>query len=164
MRSVGIPQRVLDDLEPAGDLAERVGGHLPVLGGEEARDVLAVRVQELADAEQQLGALPERPGAPGRERRLRDGHRAVDLLERSERDLAGLPAGRGVEDGAAAAGRAGDGGAADPVADLHDLARLEIARSGRRDDFGHGGSSSGYGDRRGGRFRTCCVPEAYRAG
>ena len=42
LQQVRDPARELDDLEPARDLAERVGEHLAVLGGEEPRDVLAV--------------------------------------------------------------------------------------------------------------------------
>ena len=57
---------VLDDLDAALHLAERVGEHLAVLGGEEPRQVLAVLVDELVDAEEELCALRERPVAPGR--------------------------------------------------------------------------------------------------
>ena len=58
----------LDHLEPARDLAHRVGEHLAVLGGEDPREVLSVRVEELADREEELGALRERRRAPRLER------------------------------------------------------------------------------------------------
>ena len=46
----------LDDLEPARNLAERVGLDLAVLRGEKAGDVLAVLVEQLAHAKQDLRA------------------------------------------------------------------------------------------------------------
>ena len=58
----------LDHLEPARHLAHRVGEHLAVLGGQELRDLLALLVEELADREEELGALRERERAPGGER------------------------------------------------------------------------------------------------
>ena len=62
------PAAVLDHLEPARDLALRVGEHLAVLEREELRDVLAVLVDELADPEEELGAPRERQRAPARTR------------------------------------------------------------------------------------------------
>ena len=109
------PAGVLDHLEPALHLAERVGEHLAVLRGEDPRDLLAVRVHQLADAEDQLGALRERDRAPGREGLLRGRDRAVDLLDGREVDLAGLLAGGRVVDGAAAPGLALGRSPADPV-------------------------------------------------
>ncbi len=92
-----------------------------MLRGEEAGDVLAARVDELADPEHDLRPPRERERAPGRERGLRRGHRPVDLLDRGEVDLAGLPSGGRVVDGAAAAGLSGHAPAADPVVDPGDL-------------------------------------------
>ena len=74
----------LDHLDPARDLAHRVGEHLAVLGGEEPRDLFAVLVEQLADPEEQLGAPRERERPPGGERRLRRLHGAVDLLDRAK--------------------------------------------------------------------------------
>src|SRR5262249_5838518 len=74
------PARVLDHLEAAGDLAERVGGDLPVLEGQEAGDVPAMLVDQLADLEEQLRAPRERDLAPGDERLLRDLNGGVRLL------------------------------------------------------------------------------------
>ena len=109
LRVVALEQRrdpadVLDHLDPALHLAQRVGEHLAVLGREQAREVLAVLVEELVDAEHQVGALRERPLPPGGERRLRRGDRAVDLLDAREGDLARLLAGRRVVDRPRAAG------------------------------------------------------------
>ena len=79
-----------------------------------------LRVEELADAEEQLGALRERHRAPGRERLLRALHRRVDLLDRREIDRPALHAGRRVEDRPAATRRPVDARAADPVGDPRD--------------------------------------------
>ena len=111
---------VLDHLEPALHLADRVGEHLPVLGREDPRDLLALRVNELADAEHDLRAPRERDGAPALERHpgIRDG--LADLLDRREIDLTGLRPDRRVVDGAASPRLAGNALAADPMADpLH---------------------------------------------
>ena len=58
----------LDHLEPARHLAERVREHLAVLGVRMLRDLLAPRVEELANREEELGPLRERQRAPRRER------------------------------------------------------------------------------------------------
>ena len=84
LSSVGMPQAVLDHLEPARDLAERVGVHLAVLAREDAGDVVAVRVEELADAEEELGAPRERERAPGREASFAAGDGGVDLLDEAK--------------------------------------------------------------------------------
>ena len=70
-----------------------------MLGGEQPGEVLAVRVEELADAEEELGAPRDRERAPGRECRLRRLNGEVDLLGGGEVDGAGLNAGRRVVDG-----------------------------------------------------------------
>ena len=129
-----MPQAELDHLEPARDLAARVGEHLAVLGGEDPRDLVAAVVDELANSEEELRAARERHRAPGREGRLggRDG--GADLLGRGEVDLGLLLAGRGVVDGAAAPRRAGDGPAADPVADALQACAL---LGGRGRELGH---------------------------
>ena len=69
-----------------------------MLGREEPREVVAVLVDELVDAEEELGALREREVAPRRVRVRGGGDRAVDLVDGGERDLAGLLARRGVVD------------------------------------------------------------------
>ena len=84
------------------------------------RDLLAPLVEELADREEELGALRERERAPRRERRLRGLDRAVDLLDRREVDRAGLLAGRRVVDGAGAPRLARVRGSGDPVVDRLD--------------------------------------------
>ena len=103
------PAGELDHLEPSRDLAHRVGEHLAVLGRQQPGEVLAMLVEELADPEVDLGLARERGRAPGGERRLGGGDGAVDLLDGGEVDGAGLLARRGVPNGAAAAGLAGDG-------------------------------------------------------
>ncbi len=129
------PAAVLDDLEPARHLAERVGEHLAVLAREDLGDLLAPRVQQLTDAEEELGPFRERGRPPGRESlpRCLDGR--VDLLHARKVDGAGLAAGRGVEDRAAAAGAAVDPAPADPVRDAR--------RSRCVDGLGHRGQRTG---------------------
>ena len=92
-----------DHLEPARNLAIGVGEDLAVLERQEAREVVVVVVDELADAEEDLGAARERERAPPREGALRSPDGRVDLLDRGEVDLAGLDASCRVQDGAAAA-------------------------------------------------------------
>ena len=92
-----------------------------MLHGEEARNVLTVVVDEIVDAEKDLGALREGDRAPGCERLPRGLDRGVDLFRRREVDGAGLTAERGVVDRAAAPRRAFDDTAADPVADPLDV-------------------------------------------
>ena len=72
-------------------------------------------VEELADAEEELGAARERHAPPALERALRGLDGRVDLLDGREVDLAALLAGRRVVDGAAAPRRALDALAVDPV-------------------------------------------------
>jgi hypothetical protein len=111
------PAAVLDDLEPARHLAERVGEHLAVLTGQDLGRLLAPRVEELPDAEEELGPLRERGLAPGREGGARSLDGRVHLLGGREVDGAGLAAGGRVVDGAAPSGAALDPAPADPVRD-----------------------------------------------
>ena len=81
LQQVRDPARELDDLEPARNLAERVGVHLAVLGGEEPCDVVAMLVEQLARTRKRSSArVDERRRAPRRERRLRGGDRALRPL------------------------------------------------------------------------------------
>ena len=106
-----------------------------MLVGEDARDLLAAVVDELADAEEDLRALRERRRAPGGERGGSGCNGRVDLLDGRERDLLRLLAGGRVVDGAGAPGRARHARAADPVPDLRQLARFAPGR--RCHDLGH---------------------------
>ena len=63
-----------------------------MLGGEDARDLLAALVDELADAEDELGATRQRHRAPGGERVARGRDGRVHLLDGREVDLARLHA------------------------------------------------------------------------
>ena len=102
---------------PRCDLAERVRKHLAVLGGEEGGEVLAALVRRARECGRAApcGGRATTRARPGRPPRPLDC--PADLLDRGEVDLAGLPAGGRVVDGAAAARLAGDDRAADPVAD-----------------------------------------------
>ena len=112
---LGDPARVLDVLEAAGDLAEAVGEHLAVLGGQQRRDFLAVRVDELSHPEHHFGASRQRRRSPLRERRLRCGHRSIDLCDRCEIDRRGLLPGGRVVHGRRIARRRLDDLPVDPV-------------------------------------------------
>ncbi len=86
------------DLKPPSDLADRVGGHLAVFGGDDRCDLLLVVVEQLTEGEEHLGALGERRLSPlcGGHGRL--GHDLVDQRLRREVDLAGHLTGRRVVD------------------------------------------------------------------
>jgi hypothetical protein len=74
-----------------------------------------VRVDQLPEAEQDLGAPAQRRLAPLGEGGLRRGHRRVDVGLGGEHDLVLLLAGGRVEDGSATV--SADPAAADPVLD-----------------------------------------------
>ena len=114
---------VLDHLDAALHLAVRVGKDLAVLRGEEPGQIVAVLVDQLVDAEEELGSLREGEVAPARVRGFRRGDRLIDLLDRREVHLARLLARRRVVDGAFAARVAADALAPDPVPD-----RLQLRR------------------------------------
>ena len=125
----------LDHLEPARDLAHRVGEHLAVLRRQQLRDLLATLVRRARGSAKKSSARfasdTARHVANACLRRLDGG---VDLLDRREVDRAGLTAGRGVVDGAAAARLPGDAAPADPVADPLDARAL---LDGRGCELGH---------------------------
>ena len=132
MISVRDAAAVLDHLEPAGHLAERVGEDLAVLAREDLGHLLAPRVRASSRMRKKSSARfasdVSRQAGKAVLRRLDGG---VHLLDRREVDGAGLAAGRRVVDRAAAAGAALDAAAADPVRDARD--------GGRVDRLGHVG-------------------------
>ena len=77
----------LDDLLAAGHLAERVGQHLAVLGGDDRRQLALAGVQQLAEREQDLGPLGQRGVPPPREGRRRGGHDRLDVVLAGEGHL-----------------------------------------------------------------------------
>ena len=106
-----------DDFLAAADLAERVGEHLAVLGGDDGGQLLLAGVEQLAEREEDRGALGDRGVAPGGEGRaggLDDGARVGDV---GQRDLAGHLAGGGVGDGGGPVAAAGEVLATGPVTD-----------------------------------------------
>jgi hypothetical protein len=72
---------------------------------------------QIADPEQDVGALAQRGGAPGRIGRLGLGDGGCQFVGRREVHVLRELPGRRIEDRTFAAGRARDGGAADPVTD-----------------------------------------------
>ena len=114
----------LDVLEPAGEFAGGVGGHFAVLLGDEVGDLVATRVHDLAEGEEDVGALGQRRRAPRGEGLLGHGDGGVHLGDTGESHRALLLAGGGVEDRAGAAGRPGHALSVDPVVDrVHVLLR-----------------------------------------
>ena len=130
LQQLGDSAAVLDHLEPARNLAECVGEHLAVLGREEPRDVLAMLVDEIADAEEDRRALRERDGPPCSERFPRGLNSAIDLFGRREVDHAGLPAERRVVHRPTPPRFALDAAAADPMADPLEFLLLLDGRCG----------------------------------
>ena len=107
--------RELEVLQAAGDLAQRVRRNLAVLGGQQRGELLAPLIDQVADAEHDLGPPRERGRAPFDEGARSGSDRCVDLLLGREIDPFRLAAGRRVVDRAAPARRALDDVAADPV-------------------------------------------------
>jgi hypothetical protein len=99
---LGEPAREFDVLEPAGDFAHGVAEDLAVLGRQPTGDFLGVSFDEIPKPEHELGPTGNADLAPFAVRRLRRGDRRIDLFDACERDLAGLQAARGVEDGGGA--------------------------------------------------------------
>ena len=120
----------LDVLDPACHLAERVGVHLAVLGGDGRRELLAVAVEQVAEPEQHLGPARQRRRPPAGERGLRRRHRGVELVGRGEIDHGCLLTGRGVVDRTVAARGSLDRATVDPVGDaFHGLPPLRISQA-----------------------------------
>ena len=88
LRQVPEAARELDDLHAAGDLAERVGEHLAVLGGEDLGQLLLAGVEQLAEREQHRLALGDRGVAPLRPRGGCGGDGGGDIRGRGEAHLA----------------------------------------------------------------------------
>ena len=65
LSSVGMPQQNSITSSPRATSPSASESDLAVLGREQPREVLAVLVEELADAEEELGAARERERAPG---------------------------------------------------------------------------------------------------
>jgi hypothetical protein len=99
------------------DFAERVRWDLAVLRGQDRGDLLAPLIDQVADAEHDLGALRDRRCAPRDERVLGGTDSSIDLLDRGKVDRLRLAPGRRVVDRALAAGRALDHAAVDPMVD-----------------------------------------------
>src|SRR4029453_1721132 len=86
-----------------------------MLGSDDRRQLLLLRVQQLAKTEQDLGALSQRHVSPLRERGLSRGDDFIDVVLRCESELRGHLPGGGV----------GDIGEASAVA-LEDLAGFPV--------------------------------------
>ena len=98
---------------PAASLAT-----LPCSSDDELRQLGRVVLDQLAEREQDRGALGERDAAPGLGRFFGDADRVADVLPAGEVDGAADVPGGWVVDVAPALGFAGPGLAADPVGDV----------------------------------------------
>jgi hypothetical protein len=87
-----------DDLDAAGDFAQRIVMGLAVLAGNLAGDVARVAVEQFLELEHEARALQWRHGAPGRLGSLGVGDSRVDFLDGGQRQFGDLLAGRRVED------------------------------------------------------------------
>ncbi|MNC90466.1 hypothetical protein D3C83_65670 [compost metagenome] len=74
-----------DHLDAALDRTDRIAQRLAVFVGDEARQLFAVRIQQLAVAHQYACAAKGRRVAPLRIGRLRGGHRGIDVRAIAER-------------------------------------------------------------------------------
>ncbi len=111
------PRGELHDLDAARHLAQRVGQHLAVLGGDDGGKLARVAVEQIAEAEHHAGSDQGRRRGPSRERRLRRPNGGIDVLAPGERHLARDLAGRRVVDVAAAAALARGASAVDDMGD-----------------------------------------------
>ena len=93
---------MLDDLHAADDLALGVVDRLAVLGGDQARELVRVPVDELAEAEHDARAAHDRDVLPAIERPLRGVHGGVDVGRLGEQHTALFVTGRRVVDRRAA--------------------------------------------------------------
>ena len=98
LSSCGTPHANSTHSTPALHLAGGVGQHLAVLGGDQGGELVGVLDEQVVEPEHDLGAAGQRRGAPSRQRGPCGGDGRVDLRRARERDLAGLPTARGVED------------------------------------------------------------------
>jgi hypothetical protein len=82
LEQVGDAARELHHLEPAGDLAHRVGVHLAVLGGDDRGELVLAGVEQLAEGEEHLRTTCERRRAPARGGARRGGESATRPVTR----------------------------------------------------------------------------------
>ena len=117
LEQVGDAAGELHDLLAAGDLAERVGVHLAVLGGDQVGELALAAVEQLAEGEEHLRAGGQRglPPRLGGTRRGGDDGGGVRLV--GQRDPAGDLAGGGVGDVGPPVGGAVEATAVRPVRD-----------------------------------------------
>ena len=85
-----MPRGELDVLQPAGDLADRVGQHLAVLGGDDRGQVVGPLVQQLAEREEHRGPLGQRRTAPLAGGLARRGDGGLDLLGATARSTSAV--------------------------------------------------------------------------
>ena len=112
---VGDAAGELDVLQAARDFAQRVAEHLAVLFRQQRRDLLAVRINQLAHVEHDFRAARQVRRSPGGERRLRYRDCLIDFGDGGEVDTRLLRTGRWVVDDAGASGRSFNDLAVDPM-------------------------------------------------
>ena len=119
----------LDHLDAARDRALGVGERLAVLLRDDLREVLLVRLHQLAKAHQHARAAQRRRRAPGGQRRRRGLHRRVDVGRVAERHVADHLAGGGIGDFAVARRARGHRASADPQRQPFECGQVHLASS-----------------------------------
>ena len=131
LQQVHEPGGELDVLDAAADLALGIRENLAVLGRDDRGELVGALDEQVAEAEEHVGALDEARRPPCGEGGGGRGDRGVGLCRRRESDLGLHRTGRRVVDGAGALGRSGRL-AGDVVADeIH--AVLLTGRAGREE-------------------------------
>ena len=115
LQELGDPARELDDLDAPGDRAAGVFEGLAVLGRAQGGELVAMRLDEVAVAEQDARTLRGRGRGPRRKCCLRRLHRLVDLAGGGERHLRLDLSGCRVVDVAETVALSGDAFAVDEV-------------------------------------------------
>jgi len=93
------PAGKLHDLEPAGDFAARIGEHLAVLGADDRRQLVGVRLDQITQLVHEARPTQWTRCRPSGERGTGRGNGSVDLRGTRERHRRRLGTGRRIEHG-----------------------------------------------------------------
>ena len=133
LEELGNAAGVLDHLERARHLAQRVLVGLAVLGRDRARDMVTAIVDQRPERKHHPRPPRRRPFRPLFRRPGGRCHRRIDIGRRAEYDLGGLLAGGGVEDRSGPGGAAGGGFAVNDMFDpSHEHPYSSSFRTSRR--------------------------------
>ncbi len=124
-----------DHFQTAGQLAARIRQHLAMLGGDQARHLVGMPLQQFLEFEQDARPAQRRRVGPGRESGVGGGHGGIDLGAIRQRHPPGHGSGRGIEDVARPAAAAGADGAGDEMADLADRGGGDLIHAGSPETY-----------------------------